>query len=177
MKYIFVVTAALFLMACGQKPKTTSVSTQGFFEGKWEANRLVVIMHGVFGGEQDSMFTVAPNEFLSKLRVKPHTALFNADGTYIEQYYDEKDTVILTNGGRWATRLDTLSLSQVTPFVKNSKYKFIPSIDSLGNSIGLNLYQLVDFDFDGKEDDEYALFMIRYQPKEEEKSWWEDLFS
>lgn len=169
--------ATLFFAACNSgQPETKSISTKGYFSGKWQANRLTVLMHTVFNGEQDSLFSVGPGEFMLKLRVKPHTLEFKEDGSFVEQYYNMVDSVILENTGTWSAKLDTLTLTQIQPFLKDSKYKFVPNVDSVGNAAGLNLFEQVDFDFDGKKDDGYSLYMIPYVPKQE-PSWWESLFS
>lgn len=177
-KALSYITIALFFgatISCTEERKNPMVNTKSFFEGKWQAKRLAVLIHTVFGGTADSALLVGPDEFINKLHVKPHTLEFFADGSYSEKYYNDIDSVILANSGTWRTQLDTLKLTQIQPFNKVSDYKFIPNVDSLGNSKGLNLYQIVDFDFDGKADDEYTLFMAPFEV--EEKSWWEKLFS
>lgn len=178
-KALLILTGAvtLFLAACNSgQPEIKAVSTKGYFSGTWQAQRLNVFMHSVLNTEQDSLFSVGPGEFMLKLRVKPHTLEFKKDGSFVEQYYNMMDSVILVNTGTWSAQLDTLTLTQIQPFLKDSKYKFVPNVDSVGNATGLNLYEQVDFDFDGKKDDDYSLYMIPYVLKEE-PSWWESLFA
>lgn len=169
---------ALFIAACSEKKENPgSSSTHDFFSGKWKANKLIVVFRGVYGSDKDSVLVVEESEFADKLKSNPHITGFNSDGTYFEEYYDNRDTLLLRNSGTWSTHLDTLSLNQEKPYGRASNYKFTPSLDSLGSPNGLSLFQLVDFDFDGKQDDEYSVIMLPYKEPVEEKSWWQRLFN
>jgi hypothetical protein len=174
-KIALIALLGILLWSCSKEKNEIhrGSNTFDFFSGEWQARQLIVVFHGVYNSDFDSVLYVKEEEFKAKLKSRPNTMIFNQDFSYAEIFYDTAGNELLVNKGNWSTHFDTLKLEQQSPYQNFTAWKFTPNVDSLSNPIGVNLYRVVDFDFDGKEDDEISLY---FTPKEEEKSWWEEWF-
>jgi hypothetical protein len=91
------------------------------------------------------------------LHIKPIRTHFLADGSYYSEYRDVKDSLVMRPAGTWTISGDSLTMSQSTP--QAAVYTVQVSIrHDIATFSGL-----IDFDGDGKRDDEYYGVQKKYR--------------
>lgn len=92
----------------------------------------------------------------TRLRIKPIRTYFKADGSYYSEYRDLRDSILRVPSGTWVVRGDSIIITQLKPEKSIMKLKVSINKDKATFS------GLLDFDGDGKNDDEYFGIQRRF---------------
>jgi hypothetical protein len=128
---------------------TPSGSLASSLIGEWR-NRYVRIRINTYHNSDSAVTMEADStNWEARLHIKPIRTHYLADGSYYSEYRNGKDSIILRRSGVWMVAGDTLVMTQKIPK---------PSVLKLHLQIaqGVAIFSgLIDFDGDGKADDEY----------------------
>ena len=139
----------LTFVSCGPKEKEKSDALRKDMVGEWRNVYLKVTTNAL--GSLDSVHVTEcdTTNWEKMLGIKPIRTFFLPDGTYRSEYYNLKDSLIMTNTGVWKISNDTLTMEQLQP--KAAAYKIKTTIvNGLAEFDGV-----IDFDGDGQTDDHY----------------------
>lgn len=124
--------------------------------GEWR-NLYVRIRLNVHGPNRRVIEADSAN-WETRLRIKPIRTHFNADDTYYSEYRDLRDSIIRIPSGTWVVKGDSIIITQLKPEKSIMKLKVSINKDKATFS------GLLDFDGDGKNDDEYFGIQRRFGP-------------
>ena len=117
--------------------------------GEWRNTYVKVVMHTLNNSDSTSSFQADSTNWQQVLHIKPIRTHFKSDGTYYSEYRNLNDSIVRMPKGTWGIKGDTITMVQLSP--GKSSYKMHVSIT---NNIA-TFAGLIDFDGDGKDDDEY----------------------
>jgi len=164
MRFTLFILVSMFFYSCvsGQKESVTETSEQAFSNINEEFNYVSQLEQEIIGewtnvsmrvwvktyNNSDTSFIVDINEenWDLKMNIKPIVTTINADGTYISEFRNSFDSLIYKPEGTWWIDGDTLFMQD-----HQEMYKYQIFID--GDQAEFK--SLVDWDRDGKADDEY----------------------
>ena len=155
MKYAF-----FFLFCClqacsdeaSQASDTNDVvkSTEEQLVGEWRNTYLKVTMPGHKNTDTTSVLEVTEATWQEQLKIQPIRTFFRSDGTFNSEHRNLNDSIVYNPAGKWFVRDNTLHMTDTFP-KPGVTYKFKVDInDRIAEFRGL-----LDWDGDGKEDDEY----------------------
>jgi len=125
--------------------------------GEWRNVYMNIIMHSYNNTNQTQIMEADSTNWEQRLQIKPIRTYFKSDGTYYSEYRDLTDKVERKVSGKWnITRADTLVMMQLDP--EKVTLKLHLSIDN----DHATFRGLIDFDGDGKRDDEYYGIQKKY---------------
>jgi hypothetical protein len=117
--------------------------------GQWRNQYVKVIMHTCNNSDSTVTIEADTSNWEKILEIKPIRTYFKPDGTYYSEYRNLKDSIIRTPSGLWHVTGDSITMNQLKPY-KNSYTLQVSINNNLATFKGL-----LDFDGDGKVDDEY----------------------
>ncbi len=128
--------------------------------GKWTTDKVRVKINSLDNTERDSTIIVSSENFKSELGIESNIGYYYPDGTYKDIYYANKDSVLLETSGKWMMQgADSLVVRQEVPTTREHIY-FVKFKRDKGIFKGL-----VDWDGDGKQDDEFVGIATKDMPK------------
>ncbi|MDP4150253.1 MAG: hypothetical protein Q8927_16050 [Bacteroidota bacterium] len=114
-------------------------------------------MHSYANKDTTVSFEADSSNWEARLHIKPIRTHFLPDGSYYSEYRNVKDSLVQRPAGTWAVSGDSLTMSQSTP----EAAVYILHV-SIRNGIA-RFSGLIDFDGDGKRDDEYVGVQKKYR--------------
>lgn len=142
-KVILAIAIALLVFSCGDDKNPIK---EDILYGTWQYTSLNVNIKSVDNSSQDELFYVLPDEWTIKQGITPIITILNEDSTWENQFYTVPDSSFMKSGGTWKIENDSLVFLSGQSRIA---YSFILK-DSL-----LTFKTILDFDQDGKIDDEY----------------------
>ena len=135
-------------------PVETTIPNQStiFFEdliGEWETVTITVNITSKKGKPRNEVTYIGYEEWQTKLQRNPVHIFFYADSTWTWQFYTLEDSLIRGNIGTWFIKGDSLIVKDPAEPKNNKEYRMHAKGDSL------EFRTFVDWDYDGKEDDQY----------------------
>jgi hypothetical protein len=144
------------LLACNEKTPQASgtdsatPSTEEQLVGEWRNTYLKVTMPSHKATDTSAVLEVTEATWQEQLKIQPIRTFFRPDGTYNSEHRKSNDSIVYNPAGKWFVRNDTLHMTDTFP-KRGITYKFKVGInDRIAEFRGL-----LDWDADGKEDDEY----------------------
>jgi len=143
--YLFVAISSIALHASGQ---TNNLSQQ--LIGEWRNESLKIKINS-FNNTDSTITSESKNatEWEKNLHIKPIRTFFKSDGTYYSEYRTLGDSLFRKPSGTWIIKGDSIIMNELQP--EKGVFKLHVSIN---NDIA-TFQGLIDFDGDGKMDDEY----------------------
>ena len=144
--FTFIFAVLVVMLACSFNSDKAGRET---IIGQWR-NKTVKIIVNSFNNT-DSVFTVEADEqnWEARLKSRPIRTYFKEDGTYLSEYRNLKDSIFYTPSGVWKWKGDSPRMTQLKPHQAILNFK-LDIHDTIASFHGL-----IDFDGDGKRDDEY----------------------
>lgn len=142
-KILLAVAFALLAFSCGEEKEP--ISENSLF-GTWQYTSLNVNINSLDNTTQDEMFYVLPDEWEVKQGMTPLVTILNNDNTWENRHYTVPDSSLIISKGTWKIESDSLVFLSGQSRIA---YSYILK-DSL-----LTIKTLLDYDQDGKSDDEY----------------------
>lgn len=134
--------------ACVTLPKP---SFKEELTGTWTTDKIRVKINTIRNTDKDSVVIVASKDFMEHLGIYANVGHYHTDGTFEDIYYARADSALMTTSGTWSTiGTDSMKIVTTKPITRTSIYKVKVKKDR-GIFTGL-----VDWDGDGKEDDEFT---------------------
>ena len=148
--FTILVAATLAMIAFGQPgtgyPKSSLAQK---IVGEWRNQSIKIKINSYRNKDTIVLMEANASNWEEKLHIKPIRTFFKADRSYYSEYRDLQDSIIRRPTGEWRTRGDTIVMTELTP--EKAVYTFHLSIKkNIATFIGV-----IDFDGDGKKDDEY----------------------
>lgn len=123
-----------------------SAGLESLLPGTWESVSMKVFVHTVDNSDSSYIFDVPEQRWEKMLGMKPFKTVYQANNKYYSEHRTIADTLMDLTRGMWNVFGDTLML--VTP---EATYQYRVQVRR-----GLSEFRaFIDFDGDGKEDDEY----------------------
>lgn len=139
---------------------TTKLDTKELMIGKWTTEKVRVKIISMNNTDADSTIIVSSEDFKQELGIYSNVGHYNADGTYEDVYYLDKDSVLMRTTGEWMMQgTDSIIVRQDEPTQREHRY-FVKLKKDKGIFKGL-----VDWDGDGKQDDEFTGIATRADGK------------
>lgn len=137
----------LILSACAKEEKKQD-NLAAFLPGVWEVSLLQVKVNSV-NNNPDSSYTFEANKdnWVAQFQVKPFRTFYESDNKYRIEYRTVYDSLLNMSRGIYNVFGDTLM--RIEP---NGTYQYIVKRPQPGI---LEYRSLIDWDGDGKEDDDY----------------------
>lgn len=141
---------ALALTACngGKSIGESSKLTNEDLVGTWETTRVAVKLVDAKGSSQDSSFV------LPQGTGKPPVTYFYANGTYRNDLFSPAGEVAESGTGYWHLTADSL-------YMRSESVGMESVFHIKGNVKSLSMFDLVDWDGDGKRDDEMEVRLTK----------------
>ncbi len=114
--------------------------------GEWTNVSMRVFVHTFNNTDTSFMVDVTEDNWNQKMNIRPITTVIKADGTYFTEYRNSFDSLIYNPSGIWYMDGDTLIMKD-----RSNYYKYQVFVD--GNRAEFR--NMVDWDYDGKKDDQY----------------------
>lgn len=143
--YLFTVICSIAISASGQQNNLSRQLT-----GEWRNESLKIKINS-FNNTDSTITSEAKNvaEWETTLHIRPIRTFFRSDGTYYSEYRTLSDSLFRRPSGTWSIKGDSIIINELLP--EKAVFKLHVSIDSdIATFRGL-----IDFDGDGKADDEY----------------------
>lgn len=118
--------------------------------GAWNNTLLKVKINTALNGDSTGYIDVDESNWERVLKTKPMSTYFNEDGTYRLEYKGIKDSVVVASAGTWYVVNDSIFMNQKQPDATFFQYQ-VTVKDNIATLSGL-----VDWEGDGKVDDEYT---------------------
>lgn len=161
---IFIMSVFIYSCASGQKEKMTYSDTVAVIEqvpeeeydyisqleeefiGEWANVSMRVHVRSFNNSDTSFMVDINEDNWELKMNIKPIITTIFDDGTYISEFRNSFDSLIYKPKGTWLIDGDSLIMQD-----NQAIYKYQIFIDGTR----AEFKSLVDWDKDGKEDDEY----------------------
>ena len=162
LRITFFLLGLLLLTACnnsGIKEKDASGSAKDQLIGEWNNFSIKVGINSRNNTDTNEVFEVGRPQWEDKLKIKPIRTFFRADSTWNSAHYNLKDSLIYDPSGRWWIQEDKLTMLQLLPSPDTTVYSFSIKNDTASFEC------VIDWDMDGKKDDEYSGKQIKVSAK------------
>jgi len=143
--YFFLIIFSTIINACGQQ---NNLSQQ--LIGEWRNESLRIKINS-FNNTDSTITSESKNvaEWEKNLHIRPIRTFYKSDGTYYSEYRTLSDSIFRRPSGTWVIKGDSITMNELQP--EKAVFKLHVFIK---NSIA-TFQGLIDFDGDGKMDDEY----------------------
>jgi hypothetical protein len=145
-KLILIALSCFIAFAAVSQTIQESLSRQ--LIGEWRDTYVKIIVH--HEGKAPVTMEADSSNWLARLHIKPIRTYFKGDGSYYSIYLNAKDSVVRKTTGLWSIKSDSITMDQRTP--DKSVYRLHVSI----NKDVASFSGVIDFEGDGKADDEYS---------------------
>ncbi|MEY4905041.1 MAG: hypothetical protein RLZZ292_2856 [Bacteroidota bacterium] len=141
--------ATLFFFACKQDAARQCPRTnlRDYLPGTWHSVSLHVTVHSPMGKDTTLTIDIPEGQWEEKTKVKPYITTFLDNNLYSMEFRNSKDSLIDSPKGIWNTKNDTLTMVEAK---QTYQYKLCVGDKQCEFST------LLDWDGDGKADDEYV---------------------
>lgn len=145
-KFLFFLSI-LFLIPVSCKEVPQATRWNGNLVGVWESSAFRVNVNTANNTDSSYQVVVPEEEWEDRMNMKPIEAYFQQDNKYIAEYRNLNDSLIRRHRGIWNTFGDSLVIIE-----PDAIYQYIMTRENKR----VLFHSLVDWDGDGKEDDEYV---------------------
>jgi hypothetical protein len=140
---------ALGLSACKQDAARTCPRTnlRDYLPGSWHSVSMHIVVHSPMGKDTSLTIDIAEGQWEEKTKVKPYITNFLDNNLYTMEFRNIKDSLIDSPKGIWNVKNDTLTMIE-----RNLTYQYKLCVGDKQCEFST----LLDWDGDGKADDEYV---------------------
>ena len=147
----FLVLSVLFLTACeGDEEAVENKELEKKLIGEWRNVSLKLTMNTFSNKDSTKVFEVNEEDWERKMNIRPIKTIYFADGTYISEHRNLRDSIIYSPAGRWVILGDTVIMRDTFPELGLS-YRYKINI----NKDLVEFTGIEDCDRDGSADDQY----------------------
>jgi hypothetical protein len=151
MNKILIGLTAIFCVACqdsGRSIKENVIESNELI-GEWNNLSIRINIQSKNNSDSSEVFEVNRPEWEERLKIKPIRTFFREDSTWNSAHYNLKDSLVYNPSGKWWIKDDMLVLFQDFPSLDTTSYTLQLKKDTA------SFAGLVDWDMDGKKDDNY----------------------
>jgi hypothetical protein len=144
---LFILSTLLFPLSCTESPPPTKITKwSGKLAGTWESSAFRVTINTANNSDSTYQDAISEDEWASRMKMKPIESYFQQDNKYIAEYRNLGDSLVRRHRGIWNIFGDSLVIIE-----PDAIYQYTLSRE--GDRVLFK--SMVDWDGDGKEDDEY----------------------
>ena len=151
MDKILTCLTAIFIIACqdsgNSKKENTFEATE--LTGEWNNLSIKIDIRSKNNSDTNEVFEVNRPEWEEKLKIKPIRTFFRSDSTWNSAHYNLEDSLVYNPSGKWWINEDKLVILQDFPSPDTTSYSLLLKKDTA------SFETLLDWDMDGKKDDNY----------------------
>jgi len=143
--YLLLIIFSIAINAYGQQNNLSELLV-----GEWRNESLKIKINS-FNNTDSIIISESKNvtEWEKNLHIRPIRTFFKPDGTYYSEYRTLGDSIFRKTSGTWVIEGDSIIMNELQP--EKAFFKLHISINN-----NLAIFQgVIDFDGDGKMDDEY----------------------